>query len=1333
MKRGLTLFLLYSLVQFASYASNELSSCTVNLSLNSANPKAICQATIIDQSNILMERSCRYLGNGRQSRQKRLSLNCGDGIFNISIKRDFSRNSNHEIINIGNRLPYFPTKHYSDEDTRNCYVKGHDKDYPIRSDKLTIDIARIRTSKPKSKNALSAAPVFCHDGNSDRRVLMGVVSNKQEFIPISDLKEKYQLNSNFNVDFDDSNYADETIQTVCEDALNCVSNLIKPVKELNDKLEEILKVYQDQKLKEEREKLAQDFKDIEKECRRGRIIERISYDQVEEAGFGDSATGVLEKSAISVARFIESINPLDEEDFLLGQFRKTKSIADNLSDDKIVEIFNEVNKKDLGNLEKIKELTIAYAETIVNKILDEMGTFGDKDQEKIAFINGYKKDFKACIQRSVNSSQVKECAAIFTNNIAIGIGEEELKRQVAKNFSQEDGISLLTNHSTHTYMKCIDNNLGKFKKVLDTTGIVKGCVYKGILLSYQETRKKRINDVIKGYTGKDDNSKLVTSILDRSNDCRFSPVINKSKHTDGEYLALAKMDTELFAQTISECVASLTKNATFDVVELAITTNPTISSALTLIKRDKLVNEIKEVHLPACLKAKNTNDGNKCAKFVTAIATLTAASSILEIEFDKQFIALDLSEQESEKFKKEILTDYDHCAKQAKDKFYRNLKEEPNEKEVNNCLKQAIISLSSKILPKSIEKAALEKGLEKEIVDKTMTQKRLSTFKGVMKECLNESLSKYESMQSFQDNLNKEIQNCTFITQKDVVNVIALETAYDQTKDYKLSDSQKSSLSNLINSHIQNSTKENIDFKIDTLTPILVKDIAPIAIETTLYDFKNKLTKEEFDHYSNTINQQIQSCINDILARKDADSEVKASDETKVCMSVAVKDAYKNLAPKIVLETIIGLFPGEKEKAEALSHSALHLVSKCLDSIENDVHAQDNAQTCLKDQISPIAKTIASSLIKDLNKFANKDGIQTPFLETRSYYTFEQCMDQKFETLNETNENMTKCIEALEVNIKSELKNRFVKVYGKNSPNELSDVMDLLLTIPSTKKSDNFKDPNAKGMPNAELLSTLELVGETMSYSCTNNASVCSKDINSAAIAFKEFKKNNPDAQTSENIKFFMSSDIARNLVASQLGMNLNQTFKQELKDYNGKDNLVFKQVDKITNNAMLSKLLKTPAGKKLQAYIFKKVDEGDMENVAEDLQLRALLSEMLTSDTGDDSFGDQLAYALVQTELTKMRNRSRGFKGFFREFTINMGDLFDIIDKKDFKWEKITQTKNGKKAREFMIKQIMAPAIAGINLESIPSTKKKYKNRSEQNMAYFKDLLTKALKEANH
>ncbi|MFG1498775.1 hypothetical protein ABMA70_01110 [Halobacteriovorax sp. XZX-3] len=1337
MYRFIVILFIFISTTFQVYASDDLSACVLkrgNIKSDAQSATPICSATILDRNTIVYEQSCTRTSNPRALQLTRYYVSChNDSIsYRIPAVRYNQRDAAHKTLKLDTPIAYFPTKHHSDENLSNCKIKAASKEVDVRSTHLISDIKKLKLSK-----SYSASPIICQNLTNQEEILAGIISSDGQFIPMNKLKEQYELESDFLATLEDTTYSEESAVIVCNNAAECIANLITPAIELNDQLNEIiskLNGYEKTSIAKERQELTNEFRDLEKECHRKSLTARLSYSNMESPDFGDKTMGVIERGAIGVFNFFGSINPFDKEEFLYTTFKNIGAISENLTEARIKEIFDDVNKKDIGNFDKIRELASAYSKEVVNLLLDDMKTFSS-EQEKMAFVTPYLKDLDKCLNKAVRKDQVIECSNIFTNNIALAIGEKELEKQIGLNFTPEDGILTLKSKSTNAYMKCVSENFNKFEKIIDTTSVVKGCVYTGILESYHRTRAGRVNDAIKGYTGKSQNNAIVGDILRKSNNCRYAPIVNEKSQTPQEYLVLAKMSTEQFTKTIGECIDSLKMSATYDVVEIAILTNPKISESLSQNEKNLLIEEIKTKHLPACMNAKNTTDGNECSAFITAMATAQAAKSILALEFDKQFDALNIDEAQRVRLSQRIIGDYEICIERAKREIYRDLTKNIDENLINQCLTGAITSLSGSILKDSIYKATSDKGIADTVVEAAISEQELSRVKNTMKGCLESDLSKHTSLGSYQDEMNNIISACTFKTQRSVIGLIAKEMAHAQVKEFNLPTNEVNSLNRFIENHISNSTPDNLDSNVDTLTPLLIKRVAPGAIEKTLEDFKSKFTKAEFEAAKEKISTQLNNCLDKTLADKERNSEINATTAASVCMSVTVKDAYRSLAPKIIKETIAPLFSNEPNKVASLTQTSSRNLMKCLDSVSDDIKAQDNAKDCLSSEIGNIAKSIAKTLLSDLNKFANPNATLQDFTKSQAYREFERCIDgPRNPDLEEATQNMNSCVTKLEAQAKDEVKNRFIQVYGRQNPEQLGKVMDILLTIPAKAQETGHKQDSSssEGMPNAQLISTLELVGSTLKYSCENNTAICDQAIHNTTIAMQRHGLDNPSSSTAQNTQALMESELLENLITSQLGMNLNEVFKKELASYNGPDNLVIEKIEDITNNRLLTDIMRTPQGRKLKEYILKKVEEGAIDNIAEDTNLRKLLAQALTSDTKDGSFGDQLSYALVQTELNRMRNRSRGLRGFFREFTINAGDLLNIIDKKDFKWYKITKTRTGARAREYIIKEIIAPAIEGRDLSAERASSKKYKNQQEERLDRFKSMLTDALKEAN-
>lgn len=1312
----------------------QTSTCVVQKESTVSNSvRDICSATLIDQHNVLFDPSCQGGVNPRSRRNQRYIVSCANGLTTFKLPKinTFRPKRSSTLFTFEDELPFIPTKHSNQVDNStlaNCFIETHKRQIPLRSNRLKEDTRNLNFQKD-----LSNAPVYCKNTNDDEVVLMGTLDENGHFKDIDSLSNEFSIDSDFKVNLDTSNYEQDSISEICHGAYQCVSELIEDVNQLNKDLDEILKRFSNKQIEEERQQLARDFQELEAKCHRTNVEARIDYNTGNDAGMGDKAMGALEKGVIGVFRAIESVNPFDDEDFLLSQFKNTEAIAQNLSEAEIKATFEKVNQLDLSNFEKIRELALAYSETVVHKVLDEMGTF-ETAQEKNDFLKLYMDDFKVCLSKTINSSQVKECANTFTNNISTAIGEVELDRQIGLNFSPEDDLSSLKLKAKNKYLGCLDKNLGKFEKIIDTTATVKGCVYQGMIASYQETRRTRLNDTLKSYTGRDDNREIVTSILSKTNTCRFAPVINKADHNDRDYLALAQMSTDSFTNEIKDCIDGLQRVAAGDVVEIAVRTNQQIVENLSADEAQLLSQELKDIHLRACMEARKTSDGNECAKFVTAMATLTAAESILRNEFESQFEDLNLPQQRRDELTDEIIEQYQACAQRTKEEYYKDLTKEPNEKLVNNCLTGAIKKLSSSILEDSINKATAEKDIDVSLVSRAVDRQKLERLKTEIKKCFDEGLGKYETMSTYQENLNKEIENCTFKTQKTVIESIAQEMASDKIGDFGLSENKTNEVRQLISSHINASTPLDMDERIDTLTPLLIRNVASEAIEGTVSDFKSTMTKEEYETKRDQIQDQLNTCLDKVMSENEKDTSFNATDASNICISVTAKDAFITLAPTIIEESIAPLFNSDLQKVLDLTNRAKRNVMPCLARIKDDENAQANAEKCVIDELPQIATTIASQLLGDLNSFANKDGRQPSLLASNSYQEFEKCLIRlESPSLSEATENMNDCIKDLERGAKTELQKRFVHVYGQNNPREINEVIDLILQIPGEDKAQEYKsNEETSGTPNSELISTLELLGETMKYSCDNNTAVCQQHIYNAKISLTRHFQNNPNATTQENTQAFMNSPIMDNVIASQIGMTLNETFKTELNEYNDSSNLLNRKIDEITNNRMLTDILATPEGRQLKSYIFDKIEKGELDNLAEDTRLRELLAEALTKDTGEGSFGDGLAEGLVQIQLNKMRRRSSGFGGLFREFKVKFGDILNIIDRKDFKWDILTKTRSGQRAREYMIKEILAPSIKGEDLSALESRDRKYPNQQEERLGKLTEMITQALKEAN-
>ncbi|EQC44350.1 hypothetical protein [Bacteriovorax sp. Seq25_V] len=1319
----------------------------------------LCTAQVVSQTQIIANSECiSKLKNSRIPGSH--SLHCGGGVITTPVKIVGSKISGNNIITLDKRLPIVPIRanrefKLEETDYKKCFVKSSTKYLNILPKDQNIRIEGNRVlSKLLTKSDMGAG-VYCIDEN-DKDVLVGVLDvhfNIQNLAQIESTNKQSITENDLKFALIDK----ESINQVCTEGVNCIETITKEASSLTSDMLKILHELQGQlegvKSVSEIDQLEREYLEIRLRCNQLNIqLGQLNTDFVD-TGILSATMGTIESAAISSIESFSSVFGIGD-DFLFNQFQNVPIISENLSSEELKKIMNSIEKNnpDLSPLDKIKNVTRDVTEKIIIKIASDMGILRHNEINYRDYVNNLLKDFDKCLEIANSKGKVLECADKISTKAAIKISDIELDNQIIDNFENyfkddTQEYEKLKLASKDTYYRCISNNM--FKEKIESSEVAKGCVFEAILTAYNLTKDRIITDyLVDTNTNKIEIPDLLKSIKANSTQCTLGNIINnEGKISRAEFNGIKKLTTEKFKENLDGCINRLTLTAGRVVTSQTVLNHPQIRSSISNSQElQKVIDTIVIKDYDECIDAQSKftkQDPNNCRDIITAMTSLHVAKNVMAKTIEE--MAEGRYELQN-KLTNDVNAIIGSCSAELRKKHLISIEKggtHPSERETVNCLNLAVGEIANQITHETLTKEFDSNPLLSDYKEQIIKEQKIIALPAKVQECFQTELAKTESIDEFTNAVDSTKEKCQLTAEKEATATIApmiiLSKLTDALENGKraqeIADTYINGRTGLTARINKTKTKAELTKITDDITKDLTiegaKYLIPKLVDEMLTDREQNLKEET----TRLLLSELKSC-------------VLRNSNTEQCVNESTALGYEKIGGIIIAQNITNVLAPDKVINDKLISQSADRLQLCISKIDTNVASDKYKETinlCMIDEIASLSIELpreaivlyapAAGLDKPKNELREKLLSYENFylLKTRSlpertddfiidsHISHMSCiasvryeLKKRNETdMNKVQKEYSRCTDNVERNIKNGIVQIFVQKHLSDSSlrPELHNVASTLIQLTS-----NEKKADDKVAPLSETFDQMHLVGDKFEAACKYDKDACKEASKNTLLEISSYKANNPDATSDEILDKFYETELMSLIIKSEIGTSLSKELTTAMDSYMDREGILKGALANITSHDSISKLLSSSQGKKVKNEIIAAIKNGNIDKIMENTSFRKEFAKALIDNHSNDSFIDKLMYGIVQPVVKKEKSTSNGALGIFRNPKVTLGRLFGIVEGKDFDWNKIRNTKEGRKAREIFANDIFAPLVAGESLGTMKAkNSKKYKSRLEE------------------
>lgn len=312
----------------------------------------------------------------------------------------------------------------------------------------------------------------------------------------------------------------------------------------------------------------------------------------------------------------------------------------------------------------------------------------------------------------------------------------------------------------------------------------------------------------------------------------------------------------------------------------------------------------------------------------------------------------------------------------------------------------------------------------------------------------------------------------------------------------------------------------------------------------------------------------------------------------------------------------------------------------------------------------------------------------------------------------------TSCTNQFEENIRHEIKANFIRgpYVSKNRAHDrpLSTAADVLLMLQGSPDSDSSSSDDSSAT-----LNLMREVGQQVVNSCRFDEQRCEVTLRQTKSDIEQFRERNLNATSKQLQRRFLASPFMDLAIEATIA----ETFKRELsvalRGFQDDQGILQNRMNHITSPAMIQRVFSGRYGQAAKEYIRQKLETGNIESLAQDQRLRAILASAVTEDLSHGSFVDELMYGVVQPTLNKEKDSLK----------VGFGSIFGVVRRSDFDWHRIRQTAEGQEARRLFAQELLEPMFQGVELGRMPSSRNQGKSVMDDNIARVEQLIEAGVK----
>lgn len=1351
----------------------------------------LCSGTVISQDQVLFNENCRQKLNRAQVGRV-LKLSCLSGAIEsiIPITTGTKGLGAMKLAKLRTPLPILPPtliKHKDQaEKLKECVLIT-----PLRKQKIKnlSSIKRLKVSPSEVGAAISclnengerAILGFFNDLSSfsyiwDNEELKQKINTEFQMPPAQD-QRSFMTSCKESVNC--LNELQKEVEELSGDIIKIITHLNEDLVKTQDKITQRVNELQLNNLKEE-------FDEIRHRCYQAANELKLRSDDEVDTNWRDSLMGLIEGGAIAtVDGFTAAVNftPIDwDYNFLLNQFKDVEILKENLTEEEFKSIYLKVERdnKKASNVERIKKLTGAYAQKVVTKIAKDLDIGRGHEEIYDSLDKNLIPPFKKCLSSAVDKETVLECADKFSLTAAVKIAKIELDNQLNENFAtrfNEDEFELVKKRSHQIYERCINQYYydDRLQKDISSSDKAKACVYESILAAYEKTKEKELNITLAGLFNQEERKEIIKDIEKEARNCHLGNIINSPERlTKSQYKTLSLLEIDDYKSSLFSCVEKLSIRAGEHVIKRSIETNPQVveysgsTQEISKLTQRLLTNEYRQ-----CLdyqSNRENKDPQACSDLITAVTTVNVATKALE----KNVTELFSSQAEIDTNMKEISAIMNRCEKEIGPQLLDAIREERTidyESKVTACLSASVDIIVRNLTPQKISESLDENPGIAKYKEEILAMDEVKGLTAFTQKCFKDSFSQLRTIDEFTSNLDEIQEKCIFETEKRATDKIALlvmekellPVLEDRESTKALIEKYYNGDQGLALRISQAKNKEELNRIVALITPELTQRAAKEVIPSMTAQYLSEATKEDKKRIQAELLGHIETCI----------EETKKYENDKIdkgvnrCMNTVSAKGHILIGETLInenIESILGDFPQASQK---LKKNSKRRITQCIGKLSQDLQKEKYSQAleeCLSNEIYTLSHSIPReawlSYAKNTTTNYSQELLEAKLLEVERYFRITgdykreirdplianhvsllRCLSQKRANLKKRgNHSVAKvletypaCTDKIEDQVKGEVATKFSHDHaprdglGKDFK-ELGLILTSLTGEASSSNTGSSQSASQSKDSVSDAFRMMNLIGTKMAATCTFNEGDCRKSIAQTKVDISDYKKKNPQATGDQLVNRFIDSPLMDEVIKAELAATLRVELIKGLKDYKDSEGILEGVLKDISSPESINQLIATPYGNEILRLVKNEIKNDNLDNVGNNKKLRRALANAITYNTGNNSFVDKLMYAIVQPTLNSERRKSNGVFGIFKNFKVALGRALRIVKARNFKWEKIRETKEGRVARDIFAKQIFAPIINGEDLERSRATDKKSKNLLEQKSKQVEDLIIKGL-----
>lgn len=1048
-------------------------------------------------------------------------------------------------------------------------------------------------------------------------------------------------------------------------------------------------------------------------------------------------------------------------------------ISENLSQSEIKAIAQNVAKsvdpkRVLRNIVDIyRESYEQFARAAIDKILTKKGMTDGAKPEALNYIFA---DFKVCLVKGKTENSLKECLAKFEKSAPLKVGERLLidifEQNIKKEFAAKD-VERVKTEMIKSYYSCITSWYATESRKQNDD--LKACVYSGVFKGVELAANSKLNQAIEEkIPDKDARPKIFKEAL-LGVKCKYSKMVKGERRTGGIFKDLSLLSTDEFKAEIDSCVESVTKNGGSEIIRFSIMNNTGVKGAVPLQEeREKLAAKILASSYERCLSSMKKSgkkiDPAECETTIIGDTVLTLFEQTVAQK------AKDLYSNDPQKVSSTVLSvtaSMRDCKKRAQ--------MDQKEKTMVECLAKGSGELAYLITPDTVrDQLKKDSKLKRYLIDwdKVDLPDSLSSF---ARSCFEGGLSKMAKPEKIGEVSETVSTHCSFEIKKQVLpevlkrvgeyalkpnlppeKVDELLITFFNPPSRLLSDIAKAKNEKELTSVLDRFTEElsadavttSIKHNLDTLFPAIDpknKDFREqIAAKYLSNDFilqiKRSVTEGKFDSELNIVKKDLTYQMGTGVLRSEVQNQLFfKSEQERVFIELekglvnCLKERESSVCQVELKESgylNIGL---AKMREELLAYLESPLLEKELQKREKSLRGcfggykgellETHLKGCLAFEIIDLAHEIGTLAVKKYQKLIGSDFVAKE-LESK----FVTCLSKEGALLvdkaatefpsrhssismgslglDHVMERVSYCAKPFEgsilASIKKKLLNETLKNYGKDFEAEISDAIDLAL---------NLRGKSDKPSSSDELESQLLALTGKVVEACRQSKERCKEAIAISKSDIEKFQKSHPIVSAEEIMQAFYRSDLTLLIVQATVTGTLNKELESGLKARKDRYGFLERALARIADPKNSERLFKDEDGQELLNLIATRVRLEGAEAVAKDSMIKEQIILHFLMDDGVDGFVDSLIDGLVSPKLKESIDHPA--------IKVRIGTLFGIVKERNFDWQKIRETKNGKDAARYFRDKILLPSM---NNTKLPE--KEFEKRIRE----FEKMITKAI-----